>query len=173
MQVATFVIAVFGAVVAAGSATWNVAQWRLSGGRAKVRLVMGNATPSGLMVGEPSEATSRNIQRLAEIGFAKQVVGVEVSNVGRAAITVQSWALKTTKTEVSYIPITDSVGPPLPCTIDPGAQQTWVVDMQEGVSLLHTAAEFEGSDGEKICGTARLGTGQQLQTEKSVRLQAP
>lgn len=173
MQVATFVIAVFGAVVAAGSATWNVAQWRLSGGRAKVRLVMGNATPSGLMVGEPSEATFRNIQRLAKDGHAKQVIGIEVANVGRAAITVQGWAIQTTKTGVSYIPITDSDGPRLPCTVDAGAQQTWVVDVQQGIALLHAAAALEGGDGEKICATARLGTGQQLQTEKSVRLQAP
>jgi hypothetical protein len=83
MQGWTLGIAVFGAVVATASLTWNVVQFLLGGARPKAHLVVGALSPSGgLIAGPPSDNAFRTVARLAKEGYPRPVIGVKVINHG-------------------------------------------------------------------------------------------
>jgi hypothetical protein len=168
MQGWTLGIAVFGAVVATASLTWNVVQFLLGGARPKAHLVVGALSPSGgLIAGPPSDNAFRTVARLAKEGYPRPVIGVKVINHGRAPARVQKWSLKCMAAGVAYTPIGDSIGPTLPHDLPAQASETWVVDLQFARALVHTAATSERNP-EPVRVIVELGTGRTLVSRKSL-----
>ena len=174
MQVATFVIAVLGLAVATSSLTWNVVQFLLAGSRPEVQLIVGALAPGGMVVGEPGPHIEGTLRRFAaDNGYDRRVIGVRVINYGRTAARVQSWGIKLKTAGVSFKPLDDSIGPELPHVLEPGAQETWVVDIERAVRLASvTAATFKRPE-EPLYGIVELSTGKALKSRKSVHVLPP
>jgi hypothetical protein len=64
------------------------------------------------------------------------VVGVEVTNRGRAPFHVMRWALRADPSKISAVPIADQLAGPTPqCDIGPGATATLVTGLANARSL--------------------------------------
>jgi len=109
VDVATFVIALVGLVVATGSAVWQGATFVLSGARVKVELHIGAMGRGGISSGARGSVRPVWIQQLAVEGFTRPVIDCVVRNVGRAPVTIHSWDL-TSAGGMAYHPIADSIG---------------------------------------------------------------
>lgn len=87
IEIITLVIAVFAAVVSVASLTWQVAEWRLSGHRVKVDLLLGAMGRGGLATGKMG-ADLRTVMRQ---GFTDLTVVVRAKNVGRQPVTLTGY----------------------------------------------------------------------------------
>src|SRR4051794_7948983 len=113
------VTAILGVVLGVASIVWQAATHVLSGGRAKVAMLIG-AVNSGSMITDLADKVSpQDLDRYAEQGYLERIVAVHVANVGRLPITVTRWTLKP-NTGVSATPMGSSAGKPLPHRLDVG-----------------------------------------------------
>jgi len=166
-QLLTFVVAAIGLVLAVASLAWNVAQFLLTGGRAKVELIRGVLTQNGVITLPLNKRMERELARLAvEHGFTEQVIGVIVTNTGRAPVRVQRWGITCPGTATYWVG-GESIGTDFPATIEGGAQQTWVAPMKPAAALAYAAAGIS-TDNPPVHGTVELGTGKSLLTKDSM-----
>jgi hypothetical protein len=121
-------VGICGVVLASLSLGWQAAIYVLSGGRVKVRLLVG-AMGNGAMVTKPAEDLNVGwLKEPASQGFTRPVVAVTVANVGRQPVNVARWGLKS-GLGTSMYPIAD-IGPSLPHRLEVGDAATWAVDME-------------------------------------------
>lgn len=169
MQIATLVIAVFGAIVGTASLTWNVVQFLLAGPRPKAHLIVGAVTPGQhLVTGPASAAIFETFDRLAKEGYTQRVIGVKVVNHGRAPTRVQRWSVKCAQSGISVTPIGDTIGPTLPYDLAPQTSETWVVDFQTAYALVHATAQTFHHSPEPVHVIVELGTGKTLVSRESL-----
>jgi hypothetical protein len=122
-DVIALVIGGIGLVLAVVSLTWNLVEYRLSGPRVKVNLLVGAGNAGGI-VSTRDTSTDRSV--FVSQGFTNPLVGVEVANVGRAATDVQSFTPKLSNGFGYYEPEFPG-NPPLPHRLEAHATQTrWV-----------------------------------------------
>lgn len=169
MQVATFVIATLSLLVALTALGWNITQWRLSGGRPRATLVLGALAPGGAIVAEPGFDLARNFDQLAAQGYDRRVIGVRVTNTGRTAIRVQRWAVQCEDSGIAYVPLADAIGPTLPYSVEAGAQESWLVDLQTASALTYANEGVSGKR-EPVRVTVELADGQTLRSDRSVHV---
>jgi hypothetical protein len=127
-------LAAWGQVVGAAAtfAAVVVALWlaRQERGHVRVKLKVGAMNEFGSGATAPPAAVKPGwFEGLAEQGYRRPVVAVEVANVGRQPVTVKGWNL-TSPRGVSLSPIGDSIGPALPHRLDVGEAVTFAVDME-------------------------------------------
>jgi hypothetical protein len=95
MQVASFVAAVFGAVLASLSLGWQAANFVLTGGRIKVQLQVGAMDIHGAaMTGSADTVKPNGFAEPAAHGHNQPILAVQVANVGRQPVTVARWRLE-------------------------------------------------------------------------------
>lgn len=163
------IVSIFSLVVAASSASWNVAQFLLAGARPRAQFVVGAITGNGTgLVTWPVEGDGvEQVRRLAAQGMAPQpVVGVKVINYGRSPVRVERWGIIDDGSGTTYTPIKDSIGPDLPHDLPAGASATWVVDMIVIKNSLETTAEVLGKPLRSIRGSVETGTGKKLVSQE-------
>lgn len=95
MQSWTLGIALFGAVVAITSLSWNIVQFLLGGARPKSHLVVGAIMAGGRgLVTWPLDGDGAAQRNLVAQGYvSRQVVGVKVVSHGRPPVRVQRWSV--------------------------------------------------------------------------------
>jgi len=171
MDMVAIVIAVVGLFVAALSFGWQIATWALSGRRVKVRLMHGVEGRGGFAVaavgrgGIPREMSSMRSQGWT----GREVVALEVINVGRAIVTIKSYSVHAVGGGMSYTPHGDIVGPPLPFRLEPGESETWYSDMQDARALVRSL-KVVGKSATRVRMAASLGTGKERRTRRSLRV---
>src|SRR5690554_5403039 len=101
-------------LLSAGSIGWQAASWKLDGGRVRVRLVHGTLGSGGVASGPVGRDGSRRDLRLSRSsGFnGPEVVGIAVTNVGRASVRVDRYAVELGRREGGFTPLADAIGQP-------------------------------------------------------------
>lgn len=98
-----------------------------------------------------------------------EVVGVQVTNHGRAPVIVESVSLRPRGGSMSFVPIGERIGPELPHKLEPGANASWFLDHAHAVRLTEAS---RSAAGEKVSGVymaAQLGTGKTIKTKRTLR----
>ncbi len=136
VSVAALVLGIVGIVLAACSLTWNVASFLISGPRPKITPIVGVLADGSLNAGPATNDPTAAVASAAERAPGQYVIGVEVTNRGRAPFHVTCWSLMAEPAEVAAVVVaaqpTDSTPP---CDIAPGATETFVTELQEARAL--------------------------------------
>jgi hypothetical protein len=126
-ETVTMVTAIAGVTLASLSLGWQAATYHLTGGRAKVTLLVGAMGRGGMFTAEPHKLGSDVFDRMAEQGYRRPIVAVRVANVGRQPITVDRWSLKIKK-GLTLTPVGELIGAPMPHRLEVGQSETWAMD---------------------------------------------
>lgn len=163
-----------GALLIAGlSLGWQVTQWLLSAGRPRAILFHGLWEGRAAIVGPVPKSGGRpaNVPSLRRQGYrGPEVVGVEVTNHGRAPVTVEKVALHTRGGEMSLVPIADRLGPDLPYRLEPGTNASWYVEADHAVRLVESSREVLNESITGVYMVAQLATGKAVETRRTLRL---
>jgi len=158
-------------LVAGLSLGWQVAQWLLSAARAKATLMYGVMGADGGFVGQVArDGQPSDLQEIRQQGIDHpEVLGVRVSNHGRASLLIDGVVARTRGGTVTLTPIDGLVGPSLPYRIEPGANADRYVPIDEARTILAGSRALD----EKPTGVfmaARLGTGRVIKTSQTLRM---
>lgn len=171
-EVIALVIASISLLVAGLSLGWQIAQWLLSAGRPKAVLLHGVQGGGGVVTGPVGKTGApRDVERLREQGFnGPEIIGVQVTNRGRAPVTVESVALCPRGGEVRFVPQLDLIGPELPHRLEAGTNSSWFMDADLGHRLVAVSRDAlrERIQGVYMCVT--LGTGKTIKTPTTLRM---
>lgn len=164
-------VAALSLVMAALSLGWQIAQYLLSAGRPKATLLHGLANGGEAYSGPVgADRTGFDLDRLRKQGMTgTEVVGVQVTNHGRAPVIVESVSLRPRGGSMSFVPIGERIGPELPHKLEPGANASWFLDHAHAVRLADVS---RSTAREKVSGvymTAQLGVGKTIKTKRTLR----
>jgi hypothetical protein len=167
-QILTFVVALVGLVFAAASLGWNVAQFLLTGGRPKLRLIVGALTETGVITVPITVHMNRELDRLAEHnGYNRRVVGAIMTNAGRGPATVERWGLSCG--EATYWVGAESLGPELPKTLDGGgAKLTVVAPIGPVERLAYAMSTTQPQADVPVRAIVELGNGRMLRSTQAL-----
>jgi hypothetical protein len=166
MDVATFVIAVLGLVVATGIAVWQGATFILSNGRARVTVFVGASNGDATIQAAADKETPEQILSFSARGYRDPFIGVKVENYGRAPIFVDRWGLRH-DSGLKVFPL-HATGPDLPYRIEAGANESWRMDLQPAIDV-EDATDKTYSAG-ALRGSVELGDGRVVESRKTFRL---
>lgn len=172
MIVASFIIAALGLLVAALALGWQIAAWLYDGRRVRLQLVHGAVSPSMAVTGkvgrdrQPKDLSSAYIP-----GFVgRDVVGVAVTNVGRAPVRIDRCTVVPRVGPLSFTSHGNTVGQALPYRLPPGETETWYVDADDVRALISTNLSRGQTASYDVAMTVELGTGDTKRTRQSVIL---
>ncbi|HEX3961163.1 MAG TPA: hypothetical protein VHZ03_31850 [Trebonia sp.] len=149
-------VGICGVVLASLSLGWQAANYVLTGGRVKVRLLVGAVGRGSIVTAPPAKLSPEWLQRLAAQGFSQPIVAVNVANVGRQPVKVERWGLKS-GLGMSLYPTSEEFGPRLPHRLDVGDAETWAIDLDVVRSFMQTGKEtLENSQSFKPNGNSSL-----------------
>jgi hypothetical protein len=134
VEIASFVLAVLGLVLAVVSLVWQFATFRLSGGNATALLKAGVLTNGMSILNAADKMTPDQLETTLQQHGGLPVIGVEVRSTGRMPVTVRSWGLRA-PSGVVVNPISDQVGPSLKHTIDPYDSATWLTPFSNALAV--------------------------------------
>lgn len=164
LEILTLVVAIVGVSLALASLAWQAATFVLSGSRVRValrrgalrRTVGGAARALG-----PLQPRAKDYAVMRSQGFTDEILAVEVRNVGRMAVSVEDVAA-TTEDGWSFQRAADPENPALPHRLEPGAKETWHVEL----SVFQHLVDTDGKQREAWM-TVELGTGKVLRTKQT------
>ncbi|MGQ0668941.1 MAG: hypothetical protein ACT4PO_04585 [Actinomycetota bacterium] len=143
MTVTALVLSILGVLLAVASLIWNYVQFRLSGPRITVRILRGvkSATAIARAAASASEA---DFDMLRDQGFTEELVGVEVSNVRRAATEVQQCDAEFGG--FGFTVMQDPMNPTLPHRLEAQSSETWWVPLAPIRQMAAAARAVDGRD---------------------------
>jgi hypothetical protein len=157
-------------VLAGLSLGWQIAQWLLSAGRPKAVLLHGVWQGSGAYTavvkqgGSPLDIAGLNRQGIV----GPQVVGIQITNHGRAPVTVVRVTLRARGGTLSLVPLTELLGPSLPHRLEPGTNSIWYVDASNAITLAESSRDVLHQKVSGVYMTAELGTGKEIRTPQTL-----
>lgn len=159
MSVAALSIAIVGVILAASSLTWNIVLFLLQGARPRVTAIMGAVTADGnLIVGPALPGMVESITRTLEQFGGPMVVGVEVTNAGRAPLHIHKWSVKAEPFGATLVPLNNGdLGAETPCDITPGATQSFVMNADQVRAMLAASTAADQRAQRVVC-TVSSGT---------------
>jgi hypothetical protein len=171
VEAAALLVSAVSLVLAGLSLGWQIAQWLLSAGRPKAALMHGVWQRNGAYVGRvKSNQNPLEVSRLREQGIdGPEVVGVQVTNHGRAPVTVEQVSLRARGGAMSFVPITERLGPELPYRLEPGTNAAWYVTADNAVRLAKSSRDVLREQVTGVYMTAQLGTGKTIETSETLR----
>lgn len=169
MDIAAFVIACLGFFVAALGLGWQIASWALDGRRVRVRLKHGAMGRGGAVAGSvPRSGEPRDIASVRAEGFTgREVIGIEVTNIGRLPVTVRKYSVHAQGTGFAFTPMGEAIGPTMPFRLEPGDSETWYAEMDSARALVESVKAI-GRSARRVSMTAELGTGEERRTPTSL-----
>lgn len=160
MDVAALVLGITGTLLAALSLGWNITQYRLSGARPELTPIIGADCGGGTL---PIEATAdvqsalAAIEAESETDPADRILGVTITNKGRADLVITRWSFRSEPTGAEFLPPTDPGCPELPCTIPPGGALTLFTKLARIRFLVATGDILGGGREQSIVATVTSG----------------
>ncbi|MBA4608425.1 phosphoribosylamine--glycine ligase [Aeromicrobium sp. Marseille-Q0843] len=168
--VAALLISALSLVLAGLSLGWQVAQWLLAGGRPRATLIHGLVDGNSVYSGRVKEGVPHDLSSLRRQGIiGTQVVGIRVTNHGRAPVSISSVAVHTRGGALTLNPLGGLIGPSLPYQLLPGTNETWYVDAVDVAKLASSSREVLNENVQGIYMTAALGTGKSIKTPEFLR----
>ncbi len=143
----TLAIAVAGFVIAFVALIWNIVEWWLGGHRVKVETSVG----------------------LVSLGNSVEpVISVTARNVGRSAVTIESWSFVTPAPDaqvMQWVAWMDWQGPLTPYRLEHGTSVEWVVPATQAHDLLK---KHNLKPTTQARGRVRLATAESIEAEDAV-----
>lgn len=172
MAVAAFVVSCVGLIVAALALGWQIASWLLDGRRVRVSLVYGLHAGHGAYTAKIKRGGALpDVERIRRQGYdGKAVLGIVVTNVGRATVRIQNYSLGLASGGWSVTPVADGIGPALPFRLPAGESETWYVDVADAPALLAAARTVHPGIRGRFRMSVELGTGDVKATRASARI---
>jgi hypothetical protein len=163
LEILTLVVAIVGVSLALASLAWQAATFVLSGSRVRLtlrrgalrRTVGGVARMSGLQLSASDYAV------MHKQGFTEEILLVEVRNRGRMAVSVEDVSA-TTEDGWGFQRAADPENPSLPHRLEPGAKETWHIELSVFQHLVNTDGKQR-----KVWMRVELGTGKVLRTKQA------
>jgi hypothetical protein len=173
VDLATFVIAVVGLVIATSSLGWQVAAWLLSAGRVRVQLRHGIIGRRGTgLYNVPRSGEPVDVDSIWRHGFTgPEVLAVKVVNWGRGPVTVTRYRLGIPGSSESLVihRESDNIGPKLPARLEQHESETWAVDM-ELVRVFVNPSGVVPTRKRRVQMTVELATGARRTTRRALRV---
>jgi hypothetical protein len=167
MALAALLVAILGLVVATFSVGWQMAAWSLDGGRVRVRLM--HAARAGASVVTGAIGRDSNPLDFSKVvgmgGLNQQLLGIEVTNVGRLRVRVSKYSAELWRGGLSFSPIGEAIGKDLPHWLEPGDSETWYAEMEDAVRLVDSMRSL-GKPARGVQMTVTLGTGKKVTTRR-------
>jgi hypothetical protein len=149
------------------SLVWQAATWVLSGSRVRIALRRGglrrDAHGTARLSG-PLQPTEGDYAVMRDQGFTDEVLIVDVRNVGRMPVSVDTITINT-EDGWGFGRLADPENPELPHRLEPGSKQTWHVDLEALQQLVD--ADFKSRDAWMM---VELGTGKVLRTKEATKV---
>lgn len=165
LDIITLVVAIVGVMLALASLVWQGAVFVLSGSRVRVNLRRGalrrDAAGAVARIAGPTNPTGSDYALIHNQGFTEDVLIVDVRNVGRMAVSVEQIAAAS-EDGWGFARLADPENPALPHRLEPGAKETWHVEMLPFQRLVDA-----DSRPRRAWITVELGTGRVVQTKDS------
>lgn len=161
-------------VLAAASLGWQVAAWLMDGRRVRVALLHGLRSASGVYSGKVERGgRPRDLASLYGQGIrGTEVIGVAVTNVGRAPVRIDRYSIELTGGGMAYVPIGEAIGPSLPHRLPPGETETWYAEV-DAVRALVSATRASGLRvSDDVRAVIELGTGDEKRTRRTLTVDA-
>lgn len=152
-QLVTLIIGVVALVASAGSLTWQIVSWRLTGSVVKVDLMAGAFAQGGVMVGPLANFTP---EHFADYPRDDLLFVVRATNSGRTAISVNHWNVLLSS-GFGYSLMAWGANPDTPYRLEPGTNVDFRVPMHD-IARAIFASNTIGTN-KTFCGTVTLGTG--------------
>jgi hypothetical protein len=171
-EVAAVVVSSVSLLLAGMSLFWQVAEWRLSGGRPKAALLQALVLGSHCYVhevrasGKPAEFSTLYSQGIA----GTPALGIRLVNHGRASVTVVRIEVHTRRRSLALVPTAELLGPALPHRLDPGMSSEWFTAMANAEALVSTARAVTQERVSGVYMAAELATGRTVATSTALRL---
>lgn len=159
-------------LVAGLSLGWQIAQWLLSAGRPRATLYHGVWQGDAALVG-PVRKDGRplDLASLKNQGYdGPEVVGIQVTNHGRAPVTVEKVTVHTRGGEMKLLPVGERLGPDLPYRLEAGTNASWYLDAGHAVRLVTSSREVLNENVTGVYMTAELATGKSVATPRTLQL---
>jgi hypothetical protein len=169
--VAGFVIACLSFVVAAFVGGWQVFAWLMDGRRVRVALVYGAHTGTAAITGKVrTDGSPPDLGQLHWPGSLEEVLGISVTNVGRAPVRIDGYGAPIVGGPVSLNPLADAIGPQLPFRLPPGETEAWYVRMSDVRALISSARAIRETVKPEVRMYVKLGTGDEKHSRRTLRV---
>lgn len=170
MTIAAFVLAALSLLIAALSAGWQIYAWMLDGRRVRLTLVHGLFGRAGAATGRVGrDRLPKDVTQVRRDGFdGLEVIGVSVTNVGRAPVRIDGYGVELVKGAMSFLPVGDAIGPDLPFRLPPGETETWYAKADDARALVYATRGIQTGVSDDVRMMVKLGTGDEKQTRRSV-----
>lgn len=171
-EVAALLISALSLVLAGLSLGWQIAQWLLSAGRPKAKLVHGILNSSEVYSG-PVTKKGRpfDLEKFRNQGIdGIAVVGIQITNHGRAPVIIETVTLLPRGGVMRWISVGNLVGPELPHRLKPGTNESWFVPMETAVRLVHSSREALNEEVSGVYMAVQLGTGKAINTSETLQV---
>lgn len=170
MTIAAFVLATLSLLIAALSAGWQVYAWVLDGRRVRLTLVHGVFGRGGVATGLVGrDRLPKDVSQVRSEGFdGFEVLGVSVTNVGRAPVRIERYGVELTKGGMSHLPVGDLMGPDLPFRLPPGETETCYAKVEDARPLVYATRGIRRVVSDDVRMVVKLGTGDEKRTRRSV-----
>jgi hypothetical protein len=170
IAIGALVLAVLSFIASGLSVGWQIASWMMDGRRVRVSLLHGASGPVGSAVGKVGRnRRPRNLASVRAEGFTgNEVVGIAVTNIGRAPLRVDRYGVRLVKGGFSFYPIGEAVGPTLPFRLPPGETETWYANVDDARALVASARAIGHKVPAEIRMEIELGTGDWKRTRRSL-----
>jgi len=173
MELAAISIACLSFIVAALALGWQVAAWLLDGPRVRAVLQHGVVGRGGVVVTTVNkDARLSDMSLMREQGWrGPDVIGVAVSNLGRAKVKVTGFGvvLKRGGLSANY-PLSNEWSPPLPHWLEPGESATWYAPLQDAHALVDTTRRTVNPRAGGAQMKIQLGSGREVTTARHLEL---
>jgi len=171
VNVAALIISCFSLVIASLALGWQIAQWLLSGGRAKATLVHGMLSEAGAYSGAVAKhGAGHNLETLRRQEIrGTEVLGVTVFNTGRLPVVVMRYKVELAGGNLPLSPLADAIGPQLPHKLEPGHSETWYVDMRDVVNLVDSSRAVLDEQPLDVYMSVQTGLGKTLKTRRQMK----
>lgn len=114
-----------------------------------------------MRVSGPIDPTREDVALMRDQGFTGDLLIVDVRNVGRLAVSVES-VTSESEDGWGFGVLADPQNPALPFRLEPGAKETWHVDL----APMQMLVDGDGK-ARRVFMRVELGTGQVLRTKES------
>lgn len=169
LQIVTLIVAIVAVALACASLAWQGASFVLSGSRVRVKLRRGairRGLPGGTArIAGPLNPRLDDYEIMRRQGFTDEVLIVEVRNVGRMAVSVESVSLDADD-GWGFAHPGDPENATLPHRLEAGSRQSWHIALEPLQAIVDLDRKVR-----KAWMTVELGTGKALRTKDEVRIE--
>lgn len=97
-----------------------------------------------------------------------EVVGIAVTNVGRAPVRIDRYCIALVRGGFSVYPVGNAIGPTLPYRLPPGETEVWLADAQDARALISATRSIGRIASDDVRMEVQLGTGDVKRTRRSL-----